>query len=67
VTARHERETLLVFSDDDVLNGGEATLSTLREAIMRKCLRAGGRVVLEHVRGARLRPGISGSRLASSA
>ena len=50
MTARHERETLLVFSDDDVLNEGEATLSTFREAIMRKCIRAGGRVVRKHVR-----------------
>jgi hypothetical protein len=54
MTARHERETLVVFSDEDLLNGGDAIVYTFREAIKRKCLQAGGRVVREHVRDGRV-------------
>jgi hypothetical protein len=50
MTTRAERETLVRFSDADLLNGGDATIYTFREATKRKCLRAGGRVVREHIR-----------------
>lgn len=54
MTNRHERETLIVFSDADRLEGGDATLYTFSEALKRKALRAGGKVVREHSRKGRV-------------
>lgn len=45
-----ERETIISFSDDDRLNGGNAVLSTFSSSLKKKALAQGGKIVREHIR-----------------
>jgi hypothetical protein len=49
-TSREERETLVVFSDKDRLEGGMAVISTFTRSLKEKAVRAGARITREHVR-----------------
>lgn len=49
-TTREERETLVVFSDKDRLEGGMAKLYTFNARLKDKALAAGGKVTREHAR-----------------
>lgn len=50
MTTRTERETLLVFTDEDLITGGDARLYTFRRKLVDKALKAGGRIIEEHRR-----------------